>query len=77
MMPKEPLFVIDRWFPSAKTCSSCGVVKETLSLKERVFSCECGLILDRDLNASIKCDSFSLNREIGGRLALVSNLTKG
>ena len=48
------LFVVDRWFPSSKTCSNCGTKKETLSLSERVFNCECcGLEIDRDLNASI------------------------
>ncbi len=40
--------------PSAKTCSSCGALKEDLSLKDRVFHCHsCGFSLDRDLNASI------------------------
>jgi putative transposase len=48
------LVVVDRWFPSSKTCSGCGTKKETLSLSERVFNCECcGLEIDRDLNASI------------------------
>jgi len=48
------LVVIDRWFPSSKTCSGCETIKETLSLSERVFICECcGLEIDRDLNASI------------------------
>jgi putative transposase len=48
------LVVVDRWFPSSKTCSSCGIKKETLSLSERVFECsDCGLILDRDWNAAI------------------------
>ena len=31
------LVVVDRWFPSSKTCSNCGIKKETLSLAERVF----------------------------------------
>ncbi|HEY9302240.1 MAG TPA: RNA-guided endonuclease TnpB family protein, partial [Phormidium sp.] len=31
------LVVVDRWFPSSKTCSNCGIKKETLSLDERVF----------------------------------------
>ncbi len=31
------LVVVDRWFPSNKTCSNCGIKKETLSLDERVF----------------------------------------
>jgi putative transposase len=48
------LVVVDRWFPSSKTCSNCGTKKETLSLSERVFECgHCGFILDRDLNAAI------------------------
>ena len=48
------LRVVDRWFPSSKTCSNCGVVKVKLSLSERMFNCDaCGLSLDRDLNAAI------------------------
>ena len=48
------LCVVDRWFPSSKTCSNCGVVKAKLSLSERVFNCNaCGLSMDRDLNAAI------------------------
>jgi putative transposase len=48
------LVVVDRWFPSSKTCSSCGTKKETLTLNERVFECGyCGFSLDRDLNAAI------------------------
>ena len=46
--------VVDRWFPSSKTCSRCGQVKQSLSLSERVFNCEyCGFSCDRDLNASL------------------------
>jgi putative transposase len=48
------LVVVDRWFPSSKTCSNCGIKKETLSLGERVFECShCGFKIDRDLNAAI------------------------
>ena len=48
------LRVVDRWYPSSKTCSNCGVVKAKLSLSERVFSCDaCGLSIDRDLNAAV------------------------
>ena len=48
------LRVVDRWFPSSKTCSHCGVVKAKLSLSERTFNCDaCGLSIDRDLNAAI------------------------
>ncbi len=48
------LIIADRWFPSSKTCSNCGTIKESLSLSERTFLCDdCGFTLDRDLNASI------------------------
>ena len=47
------IHVVDRWFPSTKTCSGCSSVKET-ALRERVYKCEnCGLVLDRDYNAAL------------------------
>ncbi|MFL1432719.1 MULTISPECIES: RNA-guided endonuclease InsQ/TnpB family protein, partial [unclassified Nocardiopsis] len=47
------LVVADRWFASSKTCSGCGAVKAKLPLSVRTFSCgECGLVLDRDVNAA-------------------------
>jgi putative transposase len=47
------LVLADLFFPSSKTCSSCGMVKAKLTLAERTFRCEaCGLLLDRDLNAA-------------------------
>jgi hypothetical protein len=49
----EQLVVADRWFPSSKTCSGCGVAKAKLPLRVRTFVCDaCGLALDRDLNAA-------------------------
>ncbi|MEY9979204.1 RNA-guided endonuclease TnpB family protein [Lysinibacillus sp. RC79] len=49
----KKLIKIDRWFPSSKTCSNCGQVKESLSLSERTFHCDCGFVADRDWNAAI------------------------
>ena len=47
------LHLADRWYPSSKTCSACGVVKAKLRPADRVYRCEaCGLVLDRDLNAA-------------------------
>jgi len=47
------LVVADRFYPSSKTCSDCGHVKAKLPLAERTFTCsECGLEIDRDLNAA-------------------------
>ncbi len=48
------VLVADRWFPSSKTCSSCGHIATTLTLADRVFECGgCGLSIDRDLNAAV------------------------
>ena len=47
------LVVVDRFFPSSKTCSSCGHVKD-LPSHLRTYDCpECGISIARDLNASI------------------------
>ena len=52
--------VADRWFPSSKTCSNCGAVKETLDLSERVYHCEvCGFICDRDANAANNLEQYA------------------
>lgn len=47
------LRVVDRFYPSSKTCSKCGEIKKDLKLSNRVYKCSCGLTIDRDLNASI------------------------
>ncbi|GAB6152646.1 RNA-guided endonuclease TnpB family protein [Desulfosporosinus burensis] len=49
---------VDKWFPSSKLCSSCGAIKKDLKLSDRVYRCECGLVLDRDLNASINLSRY-------------------
>ncbi|RTH91811.1 RNA-guided endonuclease InsQ/TnpB family protein [Campylobacter jejuni] len=55
------LIKIDTYYPSSKTCSNCGCVKETLSLSERTYHCnECGFEIDRDLNASINILNLGL-----------------
>ena len=47
------LRVVDRWYPSSKTCHNCGCIKHDLKLSERVYKCpECGFKIDRDLNAA-------------------------
>ena len=46
--------IADRFYPSSKTCSCCGNVKKDLKLSDRTYRCvECGLEVDRDINASI------------------------
>lgn len=50
----KTLIIVDRFYPSSKTCSCCGNIKKELLLSEREYNCEeCGIILDRDYNASL------------------------
>ena len=44
---------VGRFYPSSKLCSCCGHKKVDLKLSDRVYTCECGNEIDRDLNASI------------------------
>lgn len=52
------LFIIDRWFPSSKTCSACGAINNELKLSDRIYKCDCGLEIDRDLNAAINIKNY-------------------
>jgi len=45
--------VADRWFPSTKTCSSCGSVNHELTLADRRWTCPCGAVHDRDRTAAL------------------------
>ncbi|ELC8393647.1 transposase [Clostridium perfringens] len=47
------LRIVDRFYPSSKTCSNCGGIKKDLKLSDRIYKCDCGFNIDRDLNASI------------------------
>ncbi|MBD3260715.1 MAG: IS200/IS605 family element transposase accessory protein TnpB, partial [Candidatus Altiarchaeales archaeon] len=53
---------VDRFFPSSKLCSSCGCLKEDLTLQDRIYICDCGLSIDRDLNASINLEHYGLDK---------------
>jgi putative transposase len=52
------VIVVDRWFPSSKMCSQCGVVVDDLPLSQRVFVCACGFVADRDLNAALNLANY-------------------
>lgn len=60
------IVVADRWFPSSKKCSSCGSLKNDLQLSDRVYECDCGLSIDRDVNAAINLKNYipSVRREL-------------
>ena len=45
--------LVDRFYPSSKTCSNCGSYKKDLKLSQRVYHCNsCQKEIDRDFNAS-------------------------
>ena len=53
-MIERKIIKVPTFYPSSKTCSRCGNVKEELLLSKRTYHCECcGLEIDRDYNASI------------------------
>jgi len=55
------LIKIDRFFPSSKMCSVCGLINKNLTLSDRVWTCECGVFHDRDKNASINILKEGIN----------------
>ena len=53
------LIVADRYYPSSKTCSNCGSYNKELKLSDRNYICkECGITLDRDINASMNLKAY-------------------
>lgn len=58
----KELIVIDRFYPSSKTCSNCGWKNDNLTLSDRVFKCDnCHTRIDRDLNAAINIKRVGVN----------------
>ena len=59
----KTLMVMDQWYPSSKTCSTCGEIHSELKLNNRVFECkQCELHLDRDHNAAININKEGLRQ---------------
>lgn len=67
---------ISRWFPSSKTCSECGSIKQDLTLADRVYHChECGHEIDRDLNAAINIDNLGREKyDLNNRNSRLSDM---
>lgn len=56
------LTIVDRFYPSSKTCSACGNIKQSLKLSDRTYECGvCGFAIDRDLNAAINLKNKSVS----------------
>jgi putative transposase len=61
--------LVSQWYPSSKTCHECGWIKNDLTLADRIFICEqCGVVLDRDFNASlnIRDEALRLVTDVSG-----------
>lgn len=56
-----PVIIADRFFPSSKLCSCCGMIKRDLKLSDRIYKCECGNIIDRDFQASLNLKAYGEN----------------
>lgn len=54
------LVIADRFYPSSKKCSNCNNIKRDLNLSDRIYTCGCGLSIDRDFNASINLSKYKL-----------------
>ena len=50
--------LVDRFYPSSKTCIKCGKIKKELKLSDRIYRCECGNVIDRDLQAAINLKRY-------------------
>jgi putative transposase len=59
------IVTVDRFFPSSKTCNYCGWINDSLTLKDREWTCNCGKVIDRDLNASLNILKQGLNLKSG------------
>ena len=55
------VIIADRFFPSSKLCSCCGMIKKDLKLSDRVYKCDCGNVIDRDYQASLNLKRYGEN----------------
>ena len=54
-----PLYIVDRFYPSSKTCSCCGYKNKDLKLGDRIYKCpNCNTVIDRDINAAINIRNY-------------------
>ena len=53
-----PVIIARRNYPSSKLCSCCGKIKKDLKLSERVYRCDCGNVVDRDLQAAVNLKRY-------------------
>ena len=54
------VIVVDGFFPSSKLCSNCGSINDDLTLADRIYVCDCGNKIDRDLNAALNLAAYGV-----------------
>jgi putative transposase len=54
------LVEVDRIFPSSRLCRFCGWINSDLTLADRIWTCDCGAVLDRDQNAALNIEQQTL-----------------
>lgn len=73
-MTGAKIVVVNRFYPSSKTCSACGLIN-LMPLATRIMNCECGNVIDRDLNAAINIMRQALPFKSVENLALANRLS--
>ena len=76
----KSIIEIPRFAPSSKLCSVCGKINKQLKLGDRVWTCSCGTVHDRDHNASVNIKVFSwlqLHRPSGTVVDVKQSLLEG
>ena len=68
------VIVVDRFFPSSKTCCECGTIHD-MKLIDRTMVCDCGNTMDRDLNASMNLRRQALALKSVEEKALVASVS--
>lgn len=63
LMTGSKVVVADRFFPSTKTCCECGQLHD-MPLKKRVMECDCGNVIDRDLNAAKNLEKLAVSSTV-------------
>jgi putative transposase len=62
-MTGSNVVVVNRWFPSSKTCSGCGEIHD-MPLSARQMTCDCGHVMNRDLNAAINLAKYAASSAV-------------
>ena len=63
----ENLMIADRFFPSSRLCQYCGSINSKLKMSDRIWTCNCGAVHDRDLNAACNLRDLAIRTTLSSR----------